>query len=165
MSDTEPMWAEARRQFEREVTEHEMEILHDDGVYRHIRFKKPGTGIWHWDLITWPGHLATAGDVADGYQFARVFDMFDFFHTIEEPYRINPSYWWQKMPSTLRDGAKKFLTAKFEQAVRDRVAEMDELTEAERTGLLESFDHEMFGIEDEGASREALDGADRKSVV
>jgi hypothetical protein len=154
----EPRYAAARRQFESEIGEHELTIFHDDGVYRHIRLAKPGTGIWHWDIITWPGHLATAGDIADGYQFARIHDMFDFFHRIEEPWRINPTYWHEKMPADLRAGATKFSPEKFEAHVRERVAEMDDLTEAERTELLDALGDEVFGIEDYAASVQALEG-------
>lgn len=57
---------------------HEMHVLHDDGLYRHIRFKRPGTLMYHFDLITWPGVLAVNGDMGS-YMFSRVTDMFTFF--------------------------------------------------------------------------------------
>lgn len=152
----EPMYAEPRAMFEREVREHEMTILHDDGVYRHLRFAKPGTGIWHFDIITWPGHLATAGDVADGYQFARVHDMFDFFRPTAEPWRINPSYWHEKMPTPLRDHAERFSAEKFEKVTRERVAEL-ELTDAQKTELLGLLETDVFGIDDRGAAIHALE--------
>ena len=42
---------------------HELHVLHSDGLYRHLRFQAPGTGMWHWDLVTWPGSLAIRGDI------------------------------------------------------------------------------------------------------
>ena len=48
-----------------------MIVLRDDGVYRHIRFKKPGTGCMHFDLVTWPGYLCYSGDMGC-YVFCRL---------------------------------------------------------------------------------------------
>lgn len=73
---------------------HQMTIIRDDGLYRHIRFKEPGTGIWHFDLITWPGHLVVTGDIED-FHFARLEDMFEFFR--KPPGYINASYWAEKL--------------------------------------------------------------------
>ncbi len=60
------------------TADHELTTLHDDGIYRHILMSKPGTGLYRYELITWPGHLAISGDL-DSYVFARVDDMFTFF--------------------------------------------------------------------------------------
>jgi hypothetical protein len=111
--------AEAKKQFEAEVGEHVLRVFHDDGVYRHIRLQKPGTGIWHWDLVTWPGHLAITGDIGDGWSFSREHDMFTWFGTGE----INPSYWWQKMPPELRAAAKEFSADALRQHAHESIAE------------------------------------------
>jgi hypothetical protein len=73
---------------------HQMTIIRDDGLYRHIRFKEPGTGIWWFDLVTWPGHLVVTGDIED-FHFARIDDMFQFFR--KPPGYINASYWSEKL--------------------------------------------------------------------
>lgn len=73
---------------------HQMSILHEDGLYRHIRFQKPGTSMWRFDLITWPGHLVITGDVQD-FHFARLPDMFEFFRSPVG--YINSSYWAEKL--------------------------------------------------------------------
>ena len=85
--------------FLKDVAAHEMEILRDDGVYRHIRFKKPGTWCMHFDLVTWPGYLAYSGDMGC-YVFSRLNDMFEFFRTDREYLQrdgrqlcINLCYW------------------------------------------------------------------------
>ena len=101
---------------------HELTILHDDGLYRHLRIAEPGTGIYSWNIITWPGHLATSGDVADGYQFARLPDMFEFFRGRD----INPQYWAEKMPHTLREQAQNYSDDVFRQYVLDYAAEWRE---------------------------------------
>lgn len=81
---------------------HVMTIEHDEGVFRSIRFGRPGSSAYHFRLVTWPGHLAISGDIAD-YIFARTHDMFEFFGKgdgpddwAQMPLEINPHYWAQK---------------------------------------------------------------------
>lgn len=78
--------------FNKDVANHEMTVLHDDGVYRHLRFKAPETGVHWFDIVTWPGNLTVTGDMGT-YQFAREPDMFTWF----SPDEINPSYWAEKL--------------------------------------------------------------------
>ena len=115
MTDTyENGYAESRARFERETAEHEMTILHDDGLYRHLRFQKPGTSFYYYDLITWPGRLVVCGDCGD-YMFSRLRDMFEFF----EGSTINPHYWGEKLqgPRPGRDGAKSYSEDRFKVCV------------------------------------------------
>jgi hypothetical protein len=93
---------------------HELTILHDDGLYRHIRMGKPDTGLYRYELITWPGHLAVGGDM-DYYVFSRVLDMFTFFRGRE----INPHYWSEKV----KDGGRERTREHSEDAFKARVME------------------------------------------
>src|ERR1700760_3629526 len=86
----------AREAFDREITRHEMKVVRDDGLYRHLRFKRPDTGMYYFDLITWPWHLCITGDASDGLVFSRTEDMFTFFGSSPD-YRINPKYWAEKL--------------------------------------------------------------------
>lgn len=105
--------AEARERFIKETTEHEMTVLHDDGLYRHLRFKKPGTAMYYFDLVTWPGHLTITGDCGS-FHFARDTDMFGFFTAagrdqMNDPrFGINPQYWSEKLQSPKPDGAERY---------------------------------------------------------
>lgn len=150
--------------FLKDVAEHEMIILRDDGMYRHIRFKRPGTSCMHFDLITWPGYLCYTGDMGT-YAFWRLPDMFEFFRTDREHFRprpgrehfaINPSYWGQKLEATDRcDGYKRFSEERFNRAViGDLVAWLrghrDETTKDERRELWEAVMSEV--IEADGDS-------------
>lgn len=85
-----------RKWVEMNTRDHETTIIRDDGNYRHIRFKQPGTSIWWFDLVTWPGHLVITGDLQD-YHFARTDDMFDFFRRNGYADGINPDYWGEKL--------------------------------------------------------------------
>ncbi|WP_054686485.1 hypothetical protein [Microbacterium sp. No. 7] len=86
-----------------ETEEHEMQILHEDGLYRHLRFQKPGTGIYHWDIITWPGSLAIRGDIGEGFIFTRERDMLTWFDQNQAPGWIKPDYWAEKLDRGARN--------------------------------------------------------------
>lgn len=123
----------AAEAFARDAADHELTVLHDDGLYRHLRFvrmvtekdgsRKPTSFYW-FDLITWPGCLAINGDM-EGYTFSRVTDMFEFFRG-HEP---NPQYWAEKLRAS--SSVKAYSEDVFRQHVldyyRDRVESGDVL--------------------------------------
>lgn len=149
----------ARAQFENETLDHRMTVLHDDGVYRHLRFAKPGTGMWSWSIVTWPGHLAVSGDIGDGWIFERENDMLRFFSRNGHQAGINPSYWSEKLPTHLRDAAKHFSAQRFEAAVRADVESRD-LTTEQKTLLLDALETNVFlGYDDLGWSLTAIEGS------
>lgn len=83
-----------QNQFLKDIAEHRMETLHEQGLYRHIKFSRAGSNCYRFDLITWPGHLTITGDVGT-YTFSRTRDMFDFFRSAD--LGINPGYWQEKL--------------------------------------------------------------------
>ena len=90
-----------------DVADHEMKIVKNDGLHRFVRFKKPDSGVFHFDLITWPYHLCITGDMGT-FVFSRVEDMFAFFRgDLKSKHPINPSYWGEKMLSESRFGGFK----------------------------------------------------------
>lgn len=100
------------------TAEHTLTVIKDDGVYRHLRVGKPGTGIWSWSIVTWPGHLAITGDVAEGYVFARVTDMLDFFRSGSRDGRsIDFRYWAEKVLGRSRNDLEVDSEAAFLEAV------------------------------------------------
>ncbi|MDV7244510.1 MULTISPECIES: hypothetical protein [Rhodococcus] len=107
--------SDAKKMFATYVEKHEMTVLKDDGLYRHIRFQTPGSSIFWFDLITWPHNLVVTGDV-HSYQFARMDDMFEFF-TVHAGARggINPGYWAEKIRGD--NPAISFSEEKFKQQV------------------------------------------------
>lgn len=56
---------------------HRLEIIRDDGLYRHLRMQQPGNSCYYYDVITWPGYLTVTGDMGT-WTFSRIADMFDF---------------------------------------------------------------------------------------
>jgi hypothetical protein len=112
-------YPEIAARFARETARHEMQILHDDGLYRHLRFKTPAFGsIYSFDLITWPGCLTIRGDIKEAYTFVRLADMFEFFRR----QRINPDYWSEKLDGD-RDRVTVYDQASFEKRVKEYVVE------------------------------------------
>lgn len=92
--------------FARETAEHQMLILHDDGLYRHVRFRHPKRSAYWFELITTPGTLIFRGD-GESYVFNREPDMFEWFRTSAWKGRPNLGYWAEKMTSS-RDTIKRY---------------------------------------------------------
>lgn len=106
-----------------DVTDHKMEIIRDDGVNRHLKFRKPGTGCYGFDLVTWPWKLCVTGDCGT-FVFARLEDMFRFFRSdvkLKEPKKlfINTGYWEEKVLSADRHGGTQMFSERiFKEAVK-----------------------------------------------
>jgi hypothetical protein len=89
-------------QFRKDIATHEMEVVLDQGMHRHLRFKRPGTNNYHFDIVTWPGNLAMTGDMGASV-FSRLPDMFEFFRQPDHMHEgahglyINRSYWCEKL--------------------------------------------------------------------
>lgn len=111
--------------FKKNTAEHLMEIVRDDGLYRHLKFRKPGTSVYWYDLHTWPGALCIDGDCGT-FVFRRLEDMFEFFRTdrVHNPGQelfINPHYWAEKCVSAGgRRGVQAWSKDKFHEAVKYR---------------------------------------------
>jgi len=113
--------------FMRDIARHELIVHRDDGVYRHITGKRPGTSDMHFHIVTFPGYLVYTGDMGS-YTFTRLRDMFDFFR--QKPGRrfgyINPSYWSEKLEATscngrhVKHGAEEWSDDKFKAVITER---------------------------------------------
>jgi hypothetical protein len=104
-------YPEIAARFARDTAGHTMTVLHDDGLYRHLRFSsRPGGYSEYWfDLITTPGQLVFSGD-GESYVFRRITDMFEFFRSgiyRDGSLHINPGYWSEKLTSN-RESVKDF---------------------------------------------------------
>ncbi|MDW3682977.1 hypothetical protein RA280_14710 [Cupriavidus sp. CV2] len=89
-----------QERFERDVAEHKMTVIRDNGGDRHIQFRRPGESAYWFEILTWPGTLCIEGDMGT-YVFSRLTDMFQFFRTDDrgDPARlyINKGYWAEKL--------------------------------------------------------------------
>lgn len=89
----------------RDVAEHQLTIVRDDDVHRHIRLARPNSSDYYFDIITWPGNLIISGDMGT-FAFNRLTDMFCFFR--HEGGHINPGYWAEKLTAAGREGYEEF---------------------------------------------------------
>lgn len=134
--------------FSKNTINHRLQILHDDGLYRHLRMSAPNDDSWRWEITTWPGHLAITGDVADGYVFRRLQDMLDFFRADEHEGRytdgtrmIDLGYWAQKLTRTTgADTAQRYSPGAFMQVAEQLIEEAvdsETISEQERPEMLD----------------------------
>lgn len=144
--------------FLNDVAKHEMIIIRDDGVNRHIRFKRSGTSCMHFDLITWPGYLCYTGDMGT-YVFCRLEDMFEFFRTDKGDFNynrnglsINPQYWGEKLEAVDKNsGFKQYSNEKFHSIVNEIIDEHiinDELSDDEAEELRDEVSIEVLANDD-----------------
>ncbi|MBP2482925.1 hypothetical protein J3A72_003217 [Stenotrophomonas sp. PvP093] len=98
-----------------DTASHELRIVVNDGVHRHLQFRRPGTYCYGFDIVTWPGHLAISGDMGTAV-FSRLHDMFEFFRAKPAEHEkagglfVNDGYWAEKCVAN--DGAKQEFSAR-----------------------------------------------------
>ncbi|WP_255951608.1 hypothetical protein [Streptomyces odontomachi] len=112
-------YPEIAARFARDTANHEMTVLHDEGLYRHLRFMNPRSSEFWFELVTWPGSLTIRGDYGDPHTFSRLDDMFKFFRA-DRRWGINPHYWAEKLG---RDGGRRSVKEYSENLLRQRVIE------------------------------------------
>lgn len=128
-------YAKAYAAFKEQTKHHFLTVIHEDGLYRHLRIQAPGTRMWSWDITTWPGYLATSGDIADGFLFTRLDDMINFFSVptgSREYYSdgapsIDVRYWAEKLSGGRATEVKTYQSETFLQQVREHLEEHEEL--------------------------------------
>lgn len=109
----------SEERFLNEIKTHEVKIIKDDNVFRHLECKRPNTMVCSFHITTWPGHLCISGDMGT-YVFSRIRDMFEFFRPSDKELRINKGYWAEKLQAIDRtDGCKKFSSELFEAQVKE----------------------------------------------
>lgn len=131
---------EVAGRFPGDVRDHALTVLRDDGVYRHLRFAKPGTYCGSFDVLTWPGRLCFCGDMGT-FVFARVEDMLTFFRRNAPSY----DYWAEKVEAQDRDGVRAYdqetFLAKARELIDEAVAELDEAT---RAAVRDEFEEQVL---------------------
>jgi hypothetical protein len=137
-----------QQRFERDVAKHQMTIVRDEGVDRHIKFRAADGDFAYWfDIVTWHNTLVIKGDCGT-YVFSRLEDMFKFFRpqrygADSKTLYINDSYWCEKLQAVScdgygRGGAQGFSAESFERHVKQRVDDYFEsrpITDERRAAL------------------------------
>lgn len=147
-----------------DTASHEMTIVHDDGLYRHVAFRNPGQNFYWFELCTTPNMLVFRGD-GRSFVFSRERDMFNFFRRSNG---VRPQYWAEKL--TCHSDGRVYDVDIFTRQVKDAFVEaartgggvppgtglalrdllddsgIEDETEAHR--LLNNFEHDGFRFED-----------------
>jgi hypothetical protein len=111
------------RRFAKNTAEHQMTVLHDDGLYRHLAFRNTEHGWLYWfDLITVPGALIFQGD-GESFTFRRTTDMFEFFRGSAWQGRPNLHYWAEKVTSE-QSALKRYDEDLFVRTMREHYVEL-----------------------------------------
>ncbi len=149
-----------KEQFLNNVKDHKINVIRDDGVYRHIKMSN-GSFNAQYDVLTWPGHLCITGDYGS-YLFARTEDMFGFFRT--KSGSINPHYWAEKVlaESMFGDGIQEFSVDKFRERVIEAATYYIE-DEDKKAEIMEEID-ELLHCESEFECEEAMMNFDSDKV-
>ncbi|WP_051844059.1 hypothetical protein [Streptomyces sp. NRRL S-813] len=91
-------YPEIAARFARDTAGHKMTVLHDDGLYRHLKFMNPEHGsIGAFQLITWPYNLVVKTGWTFHFDIDATEDMFEVFRRTARTGEINPGYWEQKV--------------------------------------------------------------------
>lgn len=147
-----------------DVKDHKITIVKDDGVHRFIRFKRPNTNSYWFDINTWPGFLCISGDMGT-YVFSRLDDMFEFFRMDDGDFNkkrnallnINPSYWGEKLESVCcRGGHTEFDPAEFLSRVKDHFENSDVSDDLKSVLWNEIEEHVLFYSEVEYEAYNAI---------
>lgn len=139
--------------FFHDVRNHEMTVVSDNDVMRHVTFANPARGAYRFALTTWPGHLAITGD-CDDFVFARERDMFAFFrapagaHPRGEAFfgDIAFDYWAEKAVAVSATGgvstfSPKLFRAAFARDLEDHVQDLaPEAAQAARAAAQDAVD-------------------------
>jgi hypothetical protein len=152
MSNRQP----TEESFLNDVEKHEMKVLLDNGIYRHLRFKQPGSSNMWFDVVTWPGFLAYAGDMG-AFVFARLEDMFEFFRTRpddKDKLFINTGYWGEKLEAVDRYGRESgylvFSPERLREHVEERIKGWVEDGDCPEVELREAIEEDIYRYLDDG---------------
>jgi hypothetical protein len=133
-----------KERFERDIKDHVMQIMHDDGIYRHVVLSRPNSSVLAFSLTTTPGRLIYAGDMGC-YVFERVRDMFSFFRGDREP---NFGYWHEKLVAIDRHGSEQHDVDAFRENLE--AYETDDLTPDQQQEVEEFIESVVGTFEEEG---------------
>lgn len=163
-------YADEYASFVAQTAGHQLTVLREDGLYRHLRMHNPEMGsMWSWQVVTVPWFLTTFGDVADGYSFSREEDMLEFFshagtapnyYTDGAPL-IDFRYWAEKLRGGRSREVKQFSPQAFIEQVEDDLTDLEELDETRRASILaDAREH----ADDEHTARAWLDEAEQREL-
>lgn len=118
-------YAESAARFAADTRSHEMTVLLDQGLYRHLRFESPDGSGYRFDLHTSPNRLMFHGAVGT-YVFSvwPTEDMFSLFRDSPVGDQPNFGYWNEKLVAW-SEPAIQFSNGLFDKQVAHELAEAE----------------------------------------
>lgn len=151
-------YREISRRFARETAGHEMTVLFEQGLYRHLRFASVDGSGYRFDLHTSPNRLMFHGEVGT-YVFSvwPTEDMFDLFRRSSIGDRPNFTYWHEKL-AAWGEEAIQFSTDLFDKKVAKELKKAEEFFPGVTAAWLEKTEDFLaeYSTESEEDAREAL---------
>jgi hypothetical protein len=140
-------------QFLKDVRDHKMIVVLDNGLHRHLRFRADKNSFNQWfEIVTWDQCLTVHGDMGT-YVFSRVEDMLTFFRGK----KINPDYWAEKIQSDSKfgNGSRTFSIDTYRKDVHSHL-EGYALNKKKLKSIKEALESDVFSLEFETELRNAL---------
>ncbi|ELP5901891.1 hypothetical protein QTV49_003892 [Vibrio vulnificus] len=145
--------------FIKSIEDIELEVLLDNGIYRHLKFKSPSSTIVDFEVCTYPDHLVFSGDHGC-FTFKEKGDLFDFFRrdvvlsgTPSIP--THDDYWTSKVisESTIVGGIHEtntnVISATLEQFVESAISDGLTFWESTDQGNYDDYDDFISSVKDE----------------
>jgi hypothetical protein len=138
-------YPEIAARFKRETAGHEMTIVRDDGLYRHLRFVTPKSDLYWYEIVTTPRQLVFSGD-GDSFVFRLAPDMFEMFRRSAEAGSINATYWAEKCKT---GNARSYSRERFEECVWKQVTEREQYYRGDLRADVQHriFDSEIYNVD------------------
>jgi len=144
-----------------DVKDHQLEVVKDEDLYRHLKLRRKNKSYLYWiDIITWPGYLCISSDCGT-YVFSRTKDMFCFFRMRDNDFNklkdrrlnINPGYWSEKVRGSHNEGIREYvherfleeITKVYDENFKDRCG-----TEEKAEELWEKIDDQVLSCDQNG---------------
>lgn len=143
-----------------DIKDHTLNVVRDDGVYRHLVFTNNGSSVYRFELITWPGYLCICGDMGE-LLFYRLNDMFEFFRMDKNDFmkrkdgwlNINPSYWGEKVEASSGDGITEYSSKKFRECVKSDFDQWEFSDDTLRKETWNEVESDVLSAADDGEIR------------
>lgn len=123
--------------FLEDVKDHQMEVIANNGINRHLKFKNPENSYYWFEIITWENTLCISGDMGT-FVFKRTPDMFNFFifgendfnYREKQTLQINRGYWHEKLVAVgTDDGSTEYCPEQLEDQLKQELKEYCEENE------------------------------------
>lgn len=138
-------YPEIAARFQRETAGHQMTVVHDNGLYRHLRFVTPKSDLYWYEIVSTPGQLVFSGD-GDSFVFRLAPDMFEMFRRSAEAGSINATYWAEKCKT---GNVRTYSRERFEQHVWKQVDERKQYFRGDLRADVQRyiFDSEIYNVD------------------